>query len=562
MPSLRQIRLATGLVLYIYITLHFVNHTLGNISVDAMESGLTIQKLIWQSAPGAAILYVSLLTHMSLGFWALYQRRRFRWTRLEATQLVLGLSIPFLLANHVIGTRVALSQFGLENGYAQELANFWVFSPLLGALQAILLLIVWIYGCLGVHFWLRLKPFYPRVQELLLSIAVLLPALALLGYYQGGQRTLLSVQDPAWLARNFSPEHDGTPAQNAVLLEERTRTLAFLVAALAATLSARGFRQWRERRVGSIRLTYPDRTIRVPRGFSVLEASLINNIPHAHVCGGRGRCSTCRIRILGDLSGLPAPSATEQAVLERVHAAPGVRLACQLRPTNDLAFVPMLSPYATTVDAYRTGAVSSGVERYVVIMFVDMRGSSRLAERRLPYDTVFIINQFLNAVSSAVLSAGGEPNQVLGDGLLALFGMDDQPDVACRQAIAASAAIAARVESLNSALGHALVEPIRFGIGIHAGVTIAGAIGYERHAQFTVIGDPVNVAARLEALTKTLGCEVLMSEEVYERAGFGPDDLPAHEVDARGREAGVKARSVVRAADLTGLIAAQAPGAP
>jgi adenylate cyclase len=561
MPSLRQIRLATGLVLYVYVTLHFANHTLGNISVEAMERGLAIQKLIWQSPAGATILYASLLTHMSLGFWALYQRRRFRWTRLEATQLVLGLSIPFLLTNHVIGTRVALSQFGLEKGYAQLLANFWAFAPLLGALQAILLLIVWIHGCLGVHFWLRLKPFYPRVKELLLSIAVLLPTLALLGYYQGGQQTLLSVQDPAWLARNFSPEHDGTPAQNMVLLEERTRTLAFLAAALAATLSARGFRQWRERRVGSIRLTYPDRTIRAPRGFSVLDASLINNIPHAHVCGGRGRCSTCRIRILGSLTGLPAPSAAEQAVLERIHAAPGIRLACQLRPTSDIAFVPMLSPYATSVDAYRTGAVSSGVERYMVIMFVDMRGSSRLAERRLPYDTVFIINQFLNAVSSAVLSAGGEPNQVLGDGLLALFGMGDQPDVACRQAIAASAAIANRVESLNSALGHALVEPIRFGIGIHAGVTIAGAIGYERHAQFTVIGDPVNVAARLEALTKTLGCEVLMSEEVYERAGFGPDDLPAHEVDARGREAGVKARSVVRAADLTGLIAAQAPGA-
>ena len=135
----------------------------------------------------------------------------------------------------------------------------------------------------------------------------------------------------------------------------------------------------------------------------MLEASLINAIPHAHVCGGRGRCSTCRIRILGDLDGLPAPSAAEQAVLERVHAAPGVRLACQLRPTSDIAFVPMLSPYATTVDAYRTGAASSGIERYVVIMFVDMRGSSRLAERRLPFDTVFIINQFLNAVSHAVL---------------------------------------------------------------------------------------------------------------------------------------------------------------
>ena len=333
MPSLRQIRLVTGLVLFLYVTLHFANHALGNISVGAMERGLAIQKLIWQSLPGAVILYLSLLTHMSLGFWALYQRRRFRWTRLEATQLVLGLSIPFLLANHVIGTRVGLSQFGLEKGYAQELASLWVASPLLGALQAILLLIVWIHGCLGFHFWLRLKPFYPRVKAALLAGAVLLPALALLGYYQGGERTLVAIQDPGWRARNLSPEHVGTAAQSAALAKERTLTLILLAAALAAALAARGFRQWREHRVGSIRLTYPDRTIRVARGFSVLEASLINDIPHAHVCGGRGRCSTCRIRILGGGDGLPAPSAAEQAVLERVHAGAGGQ-ACLSAPSD------------------------------------------------------------------------------------------------------------------------------------------------------------------------------------------------------------------------------------
>lgn len=561
MPNLRQIRLTTGLVLFVYATLHFANHALGNISIGAMESGLALQELIWRSAPGAVILYLSLLTHMSLGFWALYQRRRFRWTRLEASQLVLGLSIPFLLANHVIGTRLALSQFGIDKGYAQELLGLWVTSPLLGALQAVLLLIVWIHGCLGLHFWLKLKPFYPRVKEPLFAAAVLLPALALLGYYQGGERTLLLVHDPAWLARVTSPERVGTKAQNAVLVDHRTWTLVFLAAALGATLFARGLRRWREYRVGSIRLTYPDRTIRAARGFSVLEASLINDIPHAHVCGGRGRCSTCRIRILGDLEGLPAASAAEQAVLERVHAGEGVRLACQLRPTRDIAFVPMLSPYATTLDVHRAGAANSGVERYLVIMFVDMRGSSRLAEQRLPFDTVFIVNQFLNAVSHAVLDAGGEPNQVLGDGLLALFGMGDPPDVACRQAIAASAGIADRVEKLNGALAHALAEPIRFGIGIHAGVTVAGAIGYERHAQFTAIGDPVNVAARLQDLTKAMACEVLMSEEVYQRAGFGPDALPAHDVEARGREEKVKARSAERAADLEGSIAAQAPAA-
>ena len=221
MPNLRQIRLATGLVLYVYVALHFANHALGNISIGAMESGLAIQKLIWQSAPGAAILYIALLTHMSLGFWALYARRRFDWTCLEAAQLILGLAIPFLLTSHLIATCVALSQFGLEKGYAQELVSFWVTSPLLGALQAVLLLVVWIHGCLGVHFWLRLKRCYPRAKNLMLVGAVLLPALALLGYYQGGERALMAVQDPAWRARILSPEYAGDAAQNAVLLNER-----------------------------------------------------------------------------------------------------------------------------------------------------------------------------------------------------------------------------------------------------------------------------------------------------------------------------------------------------
>jgi adenylate cyclase len=330
-----------------------------------------------------------------------------------------------------------------------------------------------------------------------------------------------------------------------------------LAATLAATIFARAFRHWRQQRKGSIALTYPDRTVRVPRGMCVLEASLIYDIPHAHVCGGRGRCSTCRIRVLGDTSRLPAVSAAEQTVLDRVSAGAGVRLACQLRPTHDIAFVPMLPPHATIADV-RRGLRRTGEERYVVIMFVDMRESSKLAELRLPFDTVFVINQFLKAVSSAVVAAGGEPNQILGDGLLALVGLGARPEIACQQAIAASAGIAANVEALNKALAFGLIDPIRFGIGIDAGLAIAGDIGHERHAQFTVIGDPVNVAARLQDMTKPFGCEVMMSEEVYERAGFGAEDLPAHIVEARGRDVGVKARSATRAADLAALISARA----
>ena len=560
--GVRRVRLACGLILFAYVTLHFVNHALGNISVDAMEKGLALQKAIWQSPPGAILLYGALLTHLCLGFWALYERRQFRWTRLEATQLVLGLLIPFLLADHFVGTRVSLSLFGTNKGYAEELLKFWVRSPGAGALQAALLMIVWIHGCIGVHFWLALKPFYSRVRNLLLSAAVLLPTLALLGYYQGGRDTLRAVEDPAWQAQHITPGRIGTDDENALLVRVRGATVAGLAAILAVVILARGVRRWRERRGGSITLTYPDRAIRVPPGLTVLEASLRNSVPHAHVCGGRGRCSTCRIRILGDASLLPEASPAEQAVLDRVDAGPGVRLACQLRPTRDVAVVPLLPPHATLADVRRDGPAWSGDERYVVIMFVDMRDSSRLAERRLPYDTVFVINQFLTAVSRAVIEAGGEPNQVLGDGLLALFGLKDRPEVACRQALAACVGVAANVEMLNAALPHGQRAPLRFGIGVHAGVIVAGDIGYERHAQFTVIGDPVNVAARLEGLTKPLECEVLISEEVYAQAGLDPDGLPSHEVEMRGRDGTVRARSAVRAADLAELLAAPAWSAP
>jgi adenylate cyclase len=110
-PNARQVRLAAGLVLFTYVATHYLNHSIANISVAAAESGLVIQKLVWQSLPGAVILYAALVTHLGLGFWALYERRSFRFTRAEATQLVLGLCIPALIADHVLGTRVSLSLY-------------------------------------------------------------------------------------------------------------------------------------------------------------------------------------------------------------------------------------------------------------------------------------------------------------------------------------------------------------------------------------------------------------------------------------------------------------------
>ena len=218
---------------------------------------------------------------------------------------------------------------------------------------------------------------------------------------------------------------------------------------------------------------------------------------------------------------LPPPSPSEKAVLERAGFGAGsaVRLACQLRPRADLVVVPLLPPNADASQGYARTRAHGGEERYVVSMFVDMRGSTRLAEQRMPYDIVFIINRFLAAVSQAVIEAGGTPNQFLGDGLLALFGVATDPATASRQAIHAAALIARNVDRFNELFAENLSEPVRFGVGIHGGEVILGDVGYGDHRVFTAIGDAVNVTARLQELTKTLECEVVLSDDVCRVAG-------------------------------------------
>ena len=554
---MRRVRLASGLVLYAYLLTHYTNHALGNISLAAMEAGLEYHVRYWQSLPGTLLLYSALTVHAGLGLWALYERRHFRWRVIEGVQLIAGLSIPFLLAAHIVGQRVALEVFGMERGYAQALHLFWVSSPFRGALQAFALIVAWVHGSIGVYFWLRLKPAFRHAAPLLLTLAVLVPTLALLGYYQSGRTVAALSALPEWTEDHLSPGQVGTEAQIGRLAEIRDDTLVAWAATIALVFVARGARALLERRRGLIRLTYPDgRTIRVPRGLSVLESSWRFKIPHASVCGGRGRCSTCRIRIVGDRTPLPPPSPGERAVLERAGFGPDspVRLACQLRPQTDVVLVPLLPPNVDVSQAYGRSRAHGGEERHVVSMFVDMRGSTRLAEQRMPYDIVFIINRFLAAVSQAVIEAGGAPNQFLGDGLLALFGVTTDARTASRQAVHAAALIARNVDRFNELFKENLGEPVQFGIGIHGGEVILGDVGYSEHRVFTAIGDAVNVTARLQEQTKALQCEVVLSDDVCRAAGLKADALPLTEISLRGRAEPMRVRIVTRASMLEGTI--------
>jgi len=552
---IRRLRLTTGLVMFAYVTGHLLNHGLGLVSLPLMEMVRHDLYVFWTDELATSALYGSFAIHYGLALWALWQRRSLRMPPAEATQLVLGFSIPFLLTEHVIQTRVADTYFDANFGYYSSLLEqIWVATPWRGVLQLAVLIIAWVHAVIGLRFVLSLRPWYERWQPVLFALALLVPTVSMLGYAEAGQQIAALSQDPAWLAQ-LRHDHPGArPADQAFLDAMVVWVRWGFLAALLAVLAGRVIRRYWQRRHGIVRLTYPNgRVVQIVPGLSVLEASRMAGIPHASVCGGRGRCSTCRIRVSGDPRELPPPSPEETKVLERVGAAPNVRLACQLRPTKDLTVTPLLPATVRARAGFRTPSYLTGSEREVAILFADLRAFTRLSEQKLPYDIVFLLNRYFAEMGQAVEEAGGRVDKFIGDGVMALFGLDRGIAHGCREALVAARSMSERVAHLNEVLVHDLPEPLRVGIGIHTGHAIVGEMGYGKAMSLTAVGDSVNVASRLEGHTKNFDAELVISEAVVTRAGVMLDNAPQHEIEIRGRVDRLSIRAIKSARDLPDL---------
>jgi adenylate cyclase len=531
---LARIRLYSGLVLFFYVALHLANHMLGVISVDAMNAALPFIVKPWRTLPGTVLLGGAALLHTVAAFVRLYQRRTLRMHPWQLAQYVLGLLIPFLLMGHALASRGLHEVFAAGGNYYTEYLALFVIYPGFGVLQAVLLVVVWMHGCIGIHTWLRLKPWYAARQYYIFALAVLWPAFALAGYIAGGMQVARRAVEPGWIERIIGEARMNLGMFEWVLYwQNRGLVIAALVIASVFLL-----RTLRERRAAGAAFTlrYHDRlNLPVRRGMSVLEALRAARVPHASVCGGRGRCSTCRIHVNDGVEKLPAPEEGEQRVLRRISAPASVRLACQLRPQSDLAVTPLLPPSATAADAMDRARSRATEERAVAVLFADMRGFTRLAESRLPYDVVFVLNRFREEMAHAIESAGGVVNEFVGDSVMALFGLESDVETGCRQAAAAARAMLDRLEQLNRTLHHELREPLRIGIGIHAGPVIVGEMGYPRLKGITVVGDVVNTASRLEEMTKRLGSQVVMSHDAAVHVKEAVGDWQRHEVEVRGK---------------------------
>jgi adenylate cyclase len=548
----RQLRLSSGLVMLAYVTMHLLNHAVGLISLTAMEDVLWYIFRIWSNRPAQLLLYGSFLVHYGLALWALWQRRSLRLRPSELSQIVLGFAIPILLAQHVVGTRISDNFFHTDIGYyAFLLWVYFVESPGHGYLQMLALVVAWSHAMIGLHFWLRVRPWYSRLQPVALVLAVLVPVLSLLGMIEAGRQVAALAADPNWTQEAFARMTLPSPEAQRALQHITAGLSWFFGVAVAAVLLARIARRAWRRRHGVVRIGYADRRwVEVTPGTSVLEASRIAGIPHASVCGGRGRCSTCRVRVRGEMHSIDPPSANEMRVLRRIGAGPNIRLACMLRPRGAVEVTPLLPPLALAADGRSRVDFVQGSEREIAILFADIRGFTALAEGRLPYDVVFVLNRYFSAMGRAIESAGGRVDKFIGDGVMALFGIGRGAQTGCREALAAARLMSERLAELNLSLRVELDRPLRIGIGIHCGPVIVGEMGYGKAAAITAIGDAVNTASRLEALTKEYDCELVVSDETVARAGLDFSEFPRHEIEIRGKREMLAVTTFDRAADL------------
>jgi adenylate cyclase len=534
-------RLVSGLILFAFVLCHFGSHIVLIASVPAAETAFSILMAFWLTPAGTALLAAAFAVHVLNALWSIYIRRYLRMPAWEIAQIALGLAIPPLIMIHVIGTKIAADVYGTANSYASVLASHWLGPPLLwGApsfvyLHIAAILAVWIHGCIGLHFWLRTKRWYAPWLPVLATLAILIPALAIAGYISGGNQIVRDAQDPDFV-RDLIKDARITPEVIAKVWRDIYTGFAIYAGLVILPFAARAIRRLVHAIHRAPRLTHAiGRTMPVLPGATVLETLRANGISHASVCGGRARCSTCRIRVTDGLSTLPEPAGLEAAALSRIGAGEGIRLACQLRPTSDISVLPLLTADATaTYGLIRAG--SEGSERQVTVMFIDLRGSTTLSETRLPYDVLFILNQFFDEMSKALAATGGHYSNFTGDGLMAIYGLETaDPKSSAVQALRGAREVLMRLDKVNARLKTDLKEPLRIGVGIHFGEAIVGAMGPPRSQIITAIGDTVNTTARLEGLTKDYNCSFILSQAAAQAAGLNLDGHELHHATVKGR---------------------------
>jgi adenylate cyclase len=503
----RDLRLYSGLVLFTYIALHLTNHALGLVSIAFAERGLRVAMSVWQSVPGTLLLYGAAGVHVVLALLSIYERRTLRMPPLELLRIVLGLGIPTLLIGHAVTTRIAWEQYAVSSDYHHVVWSLWTSNG--QGRQLALLVPGWLHGCLGVYFAFGRRRWYRQLRYVLFAAALLLPVLGGLGFLAMGKE--LSADAANRIALDVGA---GLHAQaGAALAHLREMALAIYVGAIALVFAAREIRAIVERRTDAlVAIAYPRQTVRVPRGWTVLEASRSHHIPHLSMCGGRARCSTCRISITSGANHCPPPEPAERSTLRRIGAPPDVRLACQLCPTGDIAIVPLLSADARVIGAGR----QETIERRVALIAVTWHDRAAFAQGRLPQDVVFMSRLFAETVGADLRAAGADAVDVAGDGVLCVFGLSTALMPAARKALVAVESLQRVLDHLETRCNGDFNADARLSVCVHVGHAAVGYMGAQDARRPVVAGEAMQ---SLQIMCANAGDRrTVISDAVFEAA--------------------------------------------
>ncbi len=249
---------------------------------------------------------------------------------------------------------------------------------------------------------------------------------------------------------------------------------------------------------------------------TVLAAALRAGIPTAHPCGGDARCSICRVSVENGLEHCAPMTQRERVLSEQLGFSPEVRLACQTTAAGDIKVRRLVVDEDDLELNQRLDQTaepfSIGEERELAILFADIRSFTEFSEKLPPYDVIYILNRYFYHMGKIISAHGGSIENYIGDGLMALFGLDDSPTV-CFRAVSTGLRMIEDIARNRHHFEDIYGMGFRIGVGIHYGKVVVGTVGQ----RMTAIGDAVNFASRIESANKEYGTELLISEDVYQQ---------------------------------------------
>jgi adenylate cyclase len=518
----RNVALISGLVLFVFAAVELCSDAVGVVSLQTMGDLAAWQLVLTRSWAGLAVLSGACASHIVATLWFTARRATLRMSFGDAALIVTGILVPLLLLPYLVDTRLANILFGVDDDILYRLAKLW---PEHDLVYVSLIMLLWAHGCIGLHRWLRLRAGYRLIAPVLGVAALAIPIAAVAGLI-AADRIVIALMADNTLAEQVRAA-TRWPSDDVEQALSRLRLIA-LACYGGLLLLAAGALMVRFLKIvvsPKIDITYVNGPrLKAAIGPTLLEISLLNAVPHANTCGGRGRCTGCSVRIEQGEGALPPRTVAELELLGGEDDR--IRLACQIRPTAALTVTRLTSIAGTASDAGAEPELdTAGIEREVAAFSVHLQGHETLVGSRRAYDAIFFLNEFLDMVSTCIVRHNGAIMQTTGSGIIAVFGQDDSAAAACRAAFAAGTHIDVALDRLNERFSAEFGQPIAVAMGLALGTAYLGRLGAGPSKPFTAVGPVVDTAESLAGLAESRRCQLAAVPAALHAAGIDSEAM-------------------------------------